>query len=310
MPRVSVIIPTFNCAAFLTKAVESVFAQTYTDYEVIVTDDGSTDGTRGLIAQWEGKVRYFYQPNRGVSSARNLAACRASGEFLAYLDADDVCYPNRLEVQVAFLDAHPECGLVHSDVSILDENGRVIIRSFNRETERFPPKGYCLMDLLRRGHVSMPSVMERRICFELTGGFKECLSHSEDYLHYIQVVLHGYAIGYVDKPLAMCRRRSNSATSSDLNVAEGLCRMLRLLLKSDFSRQLLDAEAQQIIRGRIDDVERSLPYLYRREGRIDLARRKTMALIRKSPFEFDLYVELLKSWLFPVAHTLRRFRDL
>src|SRR5688572_29661754 len=212
MPRVSIIIPSFNCAEFLPRAVASVYAQTYSDYEVIVVDDGSTDGTRELVGQWEGKIRYFYQSNRGVSAARNLAVSKASGQFLAYLDADDVYYPNRLEAQVAFLDAHPDCGLVHSDVSIVDESDRVIIRSFNRETPRLPPKGNCLIDLLQRGHIQMASVMERRICFDRAGGFEERLSNSEDYLHFIQIALHGYAIGYIDEPLAMYRRRANSAT--------------------------------------------------------------------------------------------------
>jgi len=308
MPRVSVIIPTFNCAAFLTRTVESVLAQTYTDYEVIIADDGSTDETRELVTQWEGKVRYLYQLNQGVASARNLAVSEAGGEFLAYLDADDMYHPNRLEAQVAFLDAHSECGLVHSDFDILDENDRITTHSFNRATGRSVPKGNCLMYLLEYCHIQVPSVLERRVCYDRIGGFEQLAHPAEDYLHWIQVALHGYAIGYIDEPLALYRRRPTSASASPYKNAVGLCEMLSILLEADTSRERLGAEAQRVIRSRIDNIERSLPYLYRREGRTDLSRRKAIALIRKSPFELNSYLELLKSCFFPLAHALRRVR--
>jgi glycosyltransferase involved in cell wall biosynthesis len=115
MPRVSVIIPTFNCARFLGRAIETALTQTYRDYELIVVDDGSTDETREVVASFGSKLRYLYQPNGGVYSARNLALSSANGELVAYLDADDMWYPHKLDTQVAFLDAHKECGLVHSD---------------------------------------------------------------------------------------------------------------------------------------------------------------------------------------------------
>src|SRR5678815_4002115 len=113
MPRVSVIIPTFNCARFLCQAINSALSQTYTDYEIIVVDDGSTDETGNLITQYGSKIVYLYQSNGGVSSARNLALSRSSGEFIAYLDADDLWYPKKKKKQVAFLDSHKECGFVH-----------------------------------------------------------------------------------------------------------------------------------------------------------------------------------------------------
>ena len=308
MPRVSVIIPTFNCAAFLTRAVESVFTQTYTDYEVIIADDGSTDETRELVTQWDGKVRYLYQMNQGLASARNLAVSKASGAFLAYLDADDMYYPNRLKAQVAFLDAHSECGLVHSDVTILDESDRVISSSFNRETGRSVPKGNCLTYLLEHCHIQVPSVLERRACYDRIGGFERRAHPAEDYLHWIQLALHGYAIGYIDKPLAMYRRRANSLSASSLRMAEGIFGVLFVLLEGNVSRELLGAEGQRVIRSRKDKIERSLPYLYRREGRISLARRKAVALILKSPTELGLYVDLIKSYLYPLARELRKLR--
>src|SRR2546422_9975530 len=173
MPRVSVITPTFNCARFVLRAIASALAQTYMDYEIIVADDGSTDDTRDVLAHFGTRIRYLYQPNGGLSSARNLALSKASGELIAYLDADDMWYPHKLESQVAFLDVHSECGLVHSDVTVIDELDRVIHSGFNQETRRKVPQGYCLTDLLRRCHIQIPSVLERRQNIELTGPFDE-----------------------------------------------------------------------------------------------------------------------------------------
>ena len=308
MPRVSVIIPTFNCAAFLKRTVESVLTQTYTDYEVIIADDGSTDETRELVTQWEGKVRYLYQMNQGVASARNLAVSKASGAFLAYLDADDMYYPNRLKAQVAFLDAHSECGLVHSDVDVLDESDRIITHSFNRTTGRSVPRGNCLMYLLEHCHIQVPSVLERRACYDRIGGFEQRAHPAEDYLHWIQLALHGYAIGYIDEPLAMYRRRATSASASVYRNAEGLCEMFCILLEGNASRERLGAEAQRVIRSRKEKIERNLPLIYRGAGRIDLARRKSVALLLQSPTELDRYLDLIKSYLYPLARKLRKLR--
>ena len=99
MPRVSVVIPTYNCAKFLGRTIDSALRQTYRDFEIIVVDDGSTDGTQALVAAYEESVRYVYQTNQGASAARNAALSRASGEFIAYLDADDLWRPDKLSRQ-------------------------------------------------------------------------------------------------------------------------------------------------------------------------------------------------------------------
>ncbi|MBK8653186.1 MAG: glycosyltransferase family 2 protein [Haliscomenobacter sp.] len=112
MARVSIIIPTYNYSQFIIRALHSVFEKTYNDFEVIIADDGSTDNTRTLVEQFDKSIVYYaFQPNRGLSSTRNLALSKASGEFVAYLDADDMWYPDKLVRQIAFLDAHPECAL-------------------------------------------------------------------------------------------------------------------------------------------------------------------------------------------------------
>ena len=125
MPRVSVIIPTYNRAGYLCESIESVLTQTYTDYEIIVVDDGSTDDTEEVLQLWiaDGTIHYVWQENRGESAARNHGIELAIGEYIAFLDSDDLFMPTKLEEQVAYLDNHPEVGMAHSCYSKFGEAG-------------------------------------------------------------------------------------------------------------------------------------------------------------------------------------------
>lgn len=113
-PRVSVVIPSYNVGRYLQYALQSVLAQDYHDYEVVVIDDGSTDNTREVVATSEIPIRYYYQKNTGISGARNAGIAQARGEYIAFLDADDVWTPTKLSEQVSHLDGHPEIGMVFS----------------------------------------------------------------------------------------------------------------------------------------------------------------------------------------------------
>jgi glycosyltransferase involved in cell wall biosynthesis len=133
---VSVVIPTYQRAAILGRAIESVLDQSYPSVEVIVVDDGSTDGTRALvekyIASYGDCVRYLYQPNAGVTAARNLGLKAVRGEFIALLDSDDVWLPWKLTAQVALLQALPEVGMTWTDMTATDEAGTVLMRNYLR----------------------------------------------------------------------------------------------------------------------------------------------------------------------------------
>src|SRR5277367_6547413 len=118
MPRVSIITPAYNAAQYLSAAIDSVVAQTYTDWELIIIDDGSTDETRALVHSYlpslSESLRYLYQSNRGQTAARNTGIKLARGEFIATLDADDLWLPTRLARGLAVMDRSPCVGLVHS----------------------------------------------------------------------------------------------------------------------------------------------------------------------------------------------------
>ncbi len=113
-PLVSIIIPAYNSAGSLLRAVDSVFTQTYRDFEVVVVDDGSVDQTKEVIFTYQDKVRYINQDNRGPGAARNTGIQAALGQYLVFLDADDELLPNKLELQLDYLERHPRVDVVYS----------------------------------------------------------------------------------------------------------------------------------------------------------------------------------------------------
>jgi glycosyltransferase involved in cell wall biosynthesis len=126
---VSVIVPAYNAAVYLHYAIDSVLAQTYLDWEIVIVDDGSTDHTRAVVDSYQpqlhDKLQYVHQPKQGVSAARNKGIRAARGEFIALLDADDVWLPHHLERGVQAMDADPAAGLVHARVARIDTRGSV-----------------------------------------------------------------------------------------------------------------------------------------------------------------------------------------
>ena len=115
MPKVSVIIPAYNASEYLSQTLESVLVQTYSDFEIILVDDGSTDETDQVIAKYSSHLNLIQQENKGLSAARNAGLNMAIGEYLVFLDADDLLTPRKLAIQAAFLDQNPGIGIVYSD---------------------------------------------------------------------------------------------------------------------------------------------------------------------------------------------------
>lgn len=129
--KFSIVIPTYNCARYLPQAIDSVLAQTFPVMEILVVDDGSTDGTEGMIrARYGAPVRYVRQANAGPSAARNRGILEARGEVIAFLDADDVWFPQALAQVAQCLDRHPRVGLVTADKEVIDTEGRTMEASW------------------------------------------------------------------------------------------------------------------------------------------------------------------------------------
>jgi len=175
-PLVSVIIPVFNGSNYLTEAVESVFAQTYTPIELIIVDDGSTDNTWELIQSFGSKTCAIHQENQGVAAALNTGIRSSHGDLIAWLSHDDLFLPEKIALQVKFLKAHPEFGACYTDFEIIDSAGE---RLSIYHAPWFP-SSELPRSFLRDMHINGSTVLLRRSCFEKAGGFDERLAHTQD----------------------------------------------------------------------------------------------------------------------------------
>jgi len=177
-PKVSVIIPVFNGAKYLAEALQSVFSQTWRDYEVIVVNDGSTDDSMEVCKQFPD-VRITHQENHGQSAARNTGVRHARGEYIAFLDQDDRWYPEKLARQVPILEEGPTYGMVYSNADEIDEDGRIVYRNVLDLASVQPKRS--IMDCLGSDMFIVPgTVLIRRSLFDQVGGFDERLSGYED----------------------------------------------------------------------------------------------------------------------------------
>lgn len=311
MPRVSVVIPTFNCATYLPSAIDSVLNQSFNDFEILVVDDGSTDGTIDRLRQYAKHIHYVYQENAGASAARNRALSLSTGEYIAYLDADDVWYPTKLERQIAFLDTNKEYGLVHSDVSVIDEQDEIIHRQFNSETARSVPQGSCMLELLQHSHIQTLTVVERRDCFQKVGGFDDRIPIAQDYLHWIMIALEGWKFGYIKEPLGKYRWRRGSLMAGRRRLLEDYERIYAILLNETTLGSRYGKQAIEIVEKRIISVQRDLARVHYAEGHNTMARRRLASLIQQTPLDPTLYLDLLKACLPSFLHVkLRAFRGM
>jgi glycosyltransferase involved in cell wall biosynthesis len=200
MTTVSVIIATYNRAHVVGDAVESVFRQTHPALEVIVVDDGSTDATPSTLARFGDRIRVLRQENRGVAAARNAGIAASSGDYVLFLDSDDVLAPPCIERELARYAADPSLGLVFVDAEFFDDDGR-LVRVANRG-----PEGRVAADLVRleQDIVSTTSgVMVPRRVIEDVGVFDERLRVSEDWDLCFRIATR-YAVGRVAELLVRC----------------------------------------------------------------------------------------------------------
>ena len=178
MPWVSIIIPTYNRRDFLREAIRSVLEQSFRDFELIVVDDGSDDGTREMIQrEFPGLLTYLYQENQGVSRARNRGLKLAQGEFVAFLDSDDLWLPRKLERQMAFMQSQPKAQICYTD-EIWIRRG---VRVNPKKKKHAKYSGWIYPRCLPLCIISPSSALMRRGLLEEVGGFDEELPVCEDY---------------------------------------------------------------------------------------------------------------------------------
>jgi cellulose synthase/poly-beta-1,6-N-acetylglucosamine synthase-like glycosyltransferase len=214
MPTVDVIIPAYNAAKYLPVAIDSVVAQTFEDWRILLIDDGSTDDTAEVVAPYivrlGSKLKYIRQANGGLPNARNAAIRNSSAEFLALLDADDIWLPNRLTESLKSFENRPQVGLSYGFNNRIDQDGAVI-DTFNYRQKHGEGKiaPYIYM---RSIHLPCPTVTFRRKCIDEVGMFDESLKASEDRDLWLRIGLR-YEVALVPKVIAHYRTSPDSMST-------------------------------------------------------------------------------------------------
>jgi glycosyltransferase involved in cell wall biosynthesis len=226
--RISVIVPAFNRAYCLAGAIDSVLAQTVPVHEIIVVDDGSTDGTREFVARYQGRVRYHWQENRGLSAARNVGIAMATGSWLAFLDSDDWWHPDKIRLQLDALERNPEAALVYADYWQCYSDGR-------RVRSQLPTPEFLWPRLRYTNPLAAGSTMlVKKSAVVEVGAFDESLRAAEDWDILVRLRMR-LPFAHVAEPLSYIAI-SDTSLSSDPGVMLSNCeKVLAKTLVQDLS---------------------------------------------------------------------------
>ncbi|MFC1657044.1 glycosyltransferase [Candidatus Moduliflexota bacterium] len=215
-PAVSVVIPVYNGEKHIREALESVFKQTYQDYEVVCVDDGSTDSSHEIIKGYGKRVVCCKQENAGPSSARNKAIRMSRGEFVAFLDQDDVWYPDKLEQQVGYLKRNPDVAMVHSNINISMDD-KVVHNGLEIGKRQY---GSNVFEELCLGNfINSITVVIRRTVLDKIGHFDEAFRMAQDYDLWLRVAAE-YKIAFQDEIMGEYRLHDNNSSRGNIEVVK------------------------------------------------------------------------------------------
>ena len=251
-PTVSVVIPTYNRVGLLADALDSVAAQTFTDYEIIVVDDGSQDATRDYVTSRPLRIRYQWQSHQGVSAARNHAVRMARAELVAFLDSDDMWEPLFLERTVQWLREHPEAGVVFTDFVSTDPRGGLL-----RGHRKRPWGGDITPRLFASTFIATSALVARTAVVREAGGFDTRLTHNEDLDLWLRLSLR-HRFGLILEPL--CRRRCHPESLSRNGCSPDI-----LLRKAELLREFCENSGKAKIPAAL--ARRRLARLYYTAGK-------------------------------------------
>ncbi|MHC4321510.1 MAG: glycosyltransferase family 2 protein [Planctomycetota bacterium] len=241
MPTVSVIIHTYNNEKFIAETVESVLNQTYKDYEIIVVDDGSVDGTRDALLPYMQEIIYHYKENGGIASAKNAGISLSQAEFIAFLDHDDLWVPDKLKLQMESFNENPQVGLVYAKYTSFRDG---------KELRTKPEKGYSgwiFKELLAKSFVQTSTVVVKRECLNAVGPYDESFSLGDEYDMFLRIAKK-FQCGFIDKGLTRYRVHDTNASNNDFlfdNENLGVYKKIY----NNFTD--LDGEEKKILRKRI-----------------------------------------------------------
>lgn len=216
-PLVSVVIPTYNRKELLSRAIESVLGQSYANLELIVVDDGSTDGTEECVKAYseDKRFKYYYQNNSGQSAARNLGISNANGELIAFLDSDNFWHKDKLSLQLAFWSDFRGFDILYSEGIMVDIEGRVLSENAPM-TKR--PSGKILKTLFSWNCVTNNTVLVPKRCFDEMGGFNESLRIAEDFDLWLRFATRYTFIFHPEKVTYYCVEGERLSAQEERNI--------------------------------------------------------------------------------------------
>ncbi len=288
-PSVSVILPVFNAERYIAPAVLSILDQTFRDFELIIINDGSTDQSQAILeklAAGDDRVRLISRPNTGYVPALNEAIELSTGEFIARMDADDICLPDRLAKQVAYLRANPDCVLLGTHVAQMDQDGAVIgpMRdiAFGHET--------IVHALLRRGWPMVhPSVMMRTSAVRQIGGYVVEFCPNEDHDLFLKLS----EIGQLENlPDVLLRYRKHAASESTVKRHRTEEVMATIIISACRRREIPvppEAVHTKPGEGKKVDTEREWAWLAVKSKNLKTARKYALATLRRQPLSLDAW---------------------
>ncbi len=248
---VSIIIPTYNRANVIKRAIDSVLRQTYDSYEVVVVDDGSTDETESVIAGiQDARIRYIaLKENQGVAHARNIGIREARYDYIAFLDSDDEWLPDKLELQMRlFRNSTEDIGMVYCRMGGLTRDGKKRFVCPAQYFSRELLEGEMFRFLLRQNVIGTPTVIVCKDCLDQVGGFKETIQCLEDW-EWILRIAGKWKIGFVDQVLVEVHKTSGSVST---NTTWHL--IVRCYLVSLYRREMTEAGIISDVQNEILDV--------------------------------------------------------
>lgn len=284
MPTVSIVIPAYNAEQFVGEAINAVLSQTYADYEVVVVDDGSTDETRAIVKTFGESVRYYYQPNGGSASARNLGVEKSRGDYIAFLDADDLWESEKLEIQLDFLRNNPEIALVCSAYHYFGKKSKTSHLLSSKDAQ-----GFLFRRLFLESFIRTSSVILKKSAFLEVGGFNEVYRLGQDYDLWLRIAKK-YPIAYLGRFLVKARSHDQNTSKAKIPLRQNTLQMIkdhydpRYISKSDYNK-------------RLSDLNIYLGRNYLKKGAKQEAQTCFKEALTLKPFRPRTWRYLLKTWM-------------
>lgn len=290
---ITVLMPAFNAAPYISQAIESVLQQTFEDFELIIVNDGSTDTTEEIINSYnDPRIRLMSQSNKGVAEALNTGLMAAKGKYIARVDADDICMPERLQIQYEFFQKNPEYVLVASDVDYMDEQGNFVFKFYNTDF------GYSNEEINKRFYKYCPfihsSVMYRAEPIKAVGGYNKFAIAFEDYFLWSKILGAGKVCNL---PFSLMKIRLNisSVTVDDRDYPKEFLEIKKKAIETGILT-VVEAERLKNSYQSIDKKARVKSYYFLLAKKYlwdnycpKLARENIMQVMKLNPFSLKTY---------------------